>query len=104
MRIGRLGFVMGHVPLIAAVYWHNGLGSHIFSHTPPDLAGACVILAAIAGSWFLTVLRCHDFNETVWNNFWTEQVPIIGQFWALGELLVKPGTAGGNSYGAQPFL
>jgi uncharacterized membrane protein YhaH (DUF805 family) len=104
MRIGRVGFVLGHLPLIAAAYWHNGLGSHIFYRTPPEFAGTGVLLTVVTASWFLTVLRCHDFNETVWNNFWTEQVPVIGQVWALAELLFKPGTPGSNSFGTQPFL
>jgi uncharacterized membrane protein YhaH (DUF805 family) len=104
MRIGRLGFVLGNVPLVAMAYWHDAVGAHVFHQASPDVAGRMVLVAYLFGAIFLTVLRCHDFNETVWGNFWTEQIPIVGQFLALGELLIKPGTVGPNSYGSAPFV
>jgi uncharacterized membrane protein YhaH (DUF805 family) len=52
--------------------------------------------------WTLVVVRCHDFNRTVWLTFWTDQVPVIGPFWALYELVAKPGSVGMNSYGMPP--
>ena len=104
MRIGRVGFALGQGSLFAAAYWHDVVGTQVFHRAPPPLAGAYIALCVIAGSWVLGVLRCHDFNQTVWDNFWKEQTPFIGQIWALGELLVKPGTAGRNSFGAPPLI
>jgi uncharacterized membrane protein YhaH (DUF805 family) len=104
MRVGRVGFVLGNVPLLAAAYWHDSLGAHLFHNAPPELAGKFILVGYVIGAVFLTVLRCHDFNQTLWNNFWTEQIPVIGQFWALAELLFKPGTEGHNSFGPQPFI
>ena len=105
MRIGRLGFALGQCTLFAAAYWHDAVSSrHIFNHIPPGESDAYIALCFFVGSWILAVLRCHDFNQTVWDNFWKEQTPLVGWLWALGELLIKPGTPGGNSYGAQPII
>ena len=104
MRIGRIGFAICQGALFAAVYWHDAVGAHLFNRTPPTLSDVYIALVAILGSWFLAVLRCHDFNQTVWDNFWKEQTPFVGQIWALCELLLKPGTPGRNSYGAQPIV
>jgi hypothetical protein len=76
----------------------------LFHNTPPELAGKFMLVGYAVGAVFLAVLRCHDFNETVWGNFWTERVPVIGQVWALAELLFKPGTPGRNAYGSPPFI
>lgn len=104
MRIGRIGFVLGNVPLVAAAYWHEAVGAHLLHSVPSDFAGKFVLVGYIFGAIFLTVLRCHDFNETVWRNFSTEQVPIVGQIWALAELLFKPGTEGPNEFGPPPVI
>lgn len=104
MRIGRIGFAVGQASLSAALYWHDALAEHLFGHASPRTTLVYVAFVFVAGSWFLATLRCHDFNETVWNNFWTEQVPFIGQILALAELLTRPGTTVRNSYGAPPFF
>jgi uncharacterized membrane protein YhaH (DUF805 family) len=104
MRIGRIGFALGYTAILAALYWHDSLSTNIFGHVSPRTALVYIVLLCLVASWFLVTLRCHDFNQTIWDNFWTGQAPFIGQIWALGELLLKPGTAGRNSYGAPPFL
>jgi|SRR5579871_471085 len=103
MRIGRFGFALGQGVLFAGAYWHEAVSAHVFHRASPEAGFICTALCCIFGSWVLAVLRCHDFNETVWDNFWKEQTPFVGQIWALGELLI-PGTPGRNSFGAQPLL
>ena len=102
MRIGRTGYAVGNILLVAAAFSHRPIGALVFNHTPAELADTIVLGCVVVTSIFLAVLRCHDFNETVWNNFWTDQIPFVGQFLATWELLTKPGTPGMNSYGAQP--
>jgi len=102
MRIGRVGFTVGTLTLYVVAYASRAIGTFAFSHTPPDLGRTLVLVCVGMASVFLAVLRCHDFNETIWNNFWTDQIPFVGQFMALWELVTKPGTPGMNSYGAMP--
>jgi uncharacterized membrane protein YhaH (DUF805 family) len=60
------------------------------------------LLAILVWSVCLTAWRCHDYGKSLWSNFWTEQIPFIGQLLALWDLLTKPGDSGHNAYGAPP--
>jgi uncharacterized membrane protein YhaH (DUF805 family) len=102
MRIGRLGFVAGLASLAAAGLLVAPIAALRPFHMHPDLARQILFLALALASWTLVVLRCHDFNRTVWLTFWTDQVPIIGPLIATYELLAKPGSVGMNNYGGPP--
>jgi uncharacterized membrane protein YhaH (DUF805 family) len=101
MRIGRFGYLLSQAPIVVTASW-------LYMTLPPGPIESprviVLILIVAAFSWFLTILRCHDYNESAWTNFWIDKTPIIGSIWAAAELFVKPGTPGHNSYGAPPLL
>jgi uncharacterized membrane protein YhaH (DUF805 family) len=102
MRIGRLGFVVGLASLAVAGFLVAPIAALRPFHVHPDLARQILFVVLGLASWTLVVLRCHDFNRTIWLTFWTDQVPVIGPIWALYELLTMPGSTGMNSYGPPP--
>jgi uncharacterized membrane protein YhaH (DUF805 family) len=102
MRIGRSGFVVGLLSLAASGWLVAPIASLRLFHVHPELGSKLLFLALAIASWTLVVLRCHDFNRSAWLTFWTDQVPVIGPFIALYELLAKPGSVGMNSYGSPP--
>ena len=102
MRIGRLGFVVGLVSLAVAGFLVGPIAELRPFHVHPDLGRQLLAAALVLVGWTLVVVRCHDFNRTVWLTFWTDQVPVIGPLWALYELVAKPGSVGMNSYGMPP--
>ena len=103
-RIGRLGFLLGYLILLAV--------ASVFVSTLPEHSGSFgedptrlfIWLALLAWSILLAAWRCHDFNQSAWSNFWTEQLPLIGPFLALWDLLTKPGDPYVNSYGPPPWF
>jgi uncharacterized membrane protein YhaH (DUF805 family) len=102
MRIGRLGFVVGQACVAACGLLVGPIASlHLF-HVHPDLGVQIGWIALAIASLTLTVWRCHDYNRTFWHNFWADQVPVIGPFVAMYELLATPGSVGMNSYGMPP--
>ncbi len=101
-RIGRVGFVVGYLVLVAVAYW-------IWSEVPdgnfhlqenPVLIGKTAVLAFLI--LMLSAWRCHDYGESLWSNFVDEQVPVVGGFLALWDLVTKPGNPDHNSYGPVP--
>jgi uncharacterized membrane protein YhaH (DUF805 family) len=74
------------------------------SHEQRFAFGALLVIFMVGGSFCLTAWRCHDFGKSAWENFWTEQVPIIGGLWALCELLFIPGDKKRNGYGDPPAI
>ena len=103
-RIGRLGFVLFSLPLYAIVFSLVLTAEHHVWVVNGDPKRFVLWLVLVLWSIMVTAWRCHDFNESLWSNFWTDQVPIIGPFVALWDLLAKPGTPGYNSYGPEPSL
>ncbi len=102
MRVGRVGYAIGTgvgFVLAAAVV---RFGSHDGNVASAPVVVPLVLLAAWA--WFLTALRCHDYDASAWSNFWLEQTPFVGQFLATWDLYTKPGTPGPNQYGDPPLL
>jgi uncharacterized membrane protein YhaH (DUF805 family) len=102
MRIGRMGFVVGNLVLLATAAASGWIGQLHPFHLQPDVAETFIRVGCGIGAWTLVAWRAHDFNESAWRLFWIEQVPFIGQFEALWMLLTTPGTDGMNSYG-HPF-
>jgi len=100
MRIGRVVFVLGNIPLLAitASLSHDAAyaSGHLEGYPKKYLVIGCLLL----WSSCLTAWRCHDYNKSAWSNFFTEQVPFIGPIVALWDLVSKPGDQGFNSYGA----
>jgi uncharacterized membrane protein YhaH (DUF805 family) len=102
MRIGRIGFVVGTLALMAMGAGKDGIAAVNPFGLDPAMIAPVVGVLCVVGLLALVTWRCHDFNETFWRVFWIDQVPFVGQFWALWLLLSNPGTEGMNSYGHPP--
>ena len=104
-RIGRAGFALGYFPVLVVVFalvtnadeqhWHPTSG---------DVADHLFLVAIFIWSLCITAWRCHDYGQSLWSNFWTEQAPFIGPVVGLWDLISKPGTVGLNPYGPAPRL
>ena len=103
-RVGRVGFLLCLLPLYAIVFALVRSEGYQTWHVNGDPKRFMLWLALLLWSILISAWRCHDFNKSAWSNFWTEQVPIIGPFVGLWDLLSKPGTPGRNSYGPVPFI
>jgi len=104
MRIGRVGFAVGVLPVLGALYACDHFNIGFTDGEPNTLKVAVLLFSSPMWFLFLTVLRCHDFNESAWTNYFIDQVPIIGQIWATAELFLKPGSRGYNRYGGPPLF
>jgi len=101
MRIGRVGFILGNIPLVVA----TTIVSHVpgyHRHLEADPTKLAVVGCLVLWAACLTAWRCHDYNKSAWGNFFTDQIPIVGPFLALWDLVAAPGSEGFNSYGAPP--
>src|SRR5690242_1414548 len=92
-RIGRLGYLLGQIPvLLFIVILSATTGSTEVSlgHTPAIVAVPAIAIAL----WdlVLTAWRCHDFNQSLWSNFWTEQIPFVGPLLGLWDVITTPGS------------
>ena len=103
-RIGRAGFAIGYLPVFAIVVVSALTQGLMSAHSPQTPAKYVALAAFLLWSICLTAWRCHDYGKSAWSNFWTEQVPIIGPFLGLADLLFKRGDAGHNGYGPVPKL
>ena len=61
-------------------------------------------LGYVAFNFLISVWRCHDFGKSGWHDFWNNQIPFVGGFISLFELLFKPGDPHRNSFGKPPIL
>jgi uncharacterized membrane protein YhaH (DUF805 family) len=103
-RIGRLGFALGYLPVLAVV-WSLVLSAPDYRwHVDGDPKRFALWLGILLWSICITAWRCHDYGKSAWSNFWTEQVPFVGPLFGLWDLLSKPGDAGRNAYGPVPKL
>ena len=102
-RIGRTGFALGYLPVLALVAY---LAKTSIGHSwrPSDATGYLLFAVVFFWSICLTAWRCHDFGKSAWSNFWTEQIPLIGPFLGLWDLISKPGDLGNNEYGPVPRI
>lgn len=103
-RIGRLGFTIGYFSIALVVFYNQAIAASVLPRvSPPNAQIVLALLLFVAACW-LTTLRCHDYGETFWSNFWTEQIPVIGQAWALAELFFKAGDTQPNKFGKPPLF
>ncbi len=101
-RIGRLGFLLGQIPVVAV-----DATFHAISGTSGVRVNSAVgvrVVAALAWDVLITMWRCHDFDKSLWSNFWTEQLPVVGPFLGAWDLITTPGSPGFNTYGRPPKL
>jgi uncharacterized membrane protein YhaH (DUF805 family) len=103
-RIGRLGFVIGYASTAVVVMAFPYILGLARSHEQRFAIAAALVTFLIAASICLPAWRCHDFGKSAWDNFWTDQIPIIGSVWALFELLFIAGDKQRNGYGDPPTV
>jgi uncharacterized membrane protein YhaH (DUF805 family) len=104
MRIGRIGYAVGTLSVVGILYACDHFNIGMTDGEPNRLSGYVFIVGAIVWLYFLTVLRCHDYDESVWTNYAIENTPVIGQLWSTVELFIKPGTPGPNRFGRPPLI
>jgi len=99
-RIGRVGFVAGVVlTMIAVLPWLNYLDRKEYLSTAEMAMYVAGIAVLVLANLVLTTWRCHDFGQSGWHDFWTNQLPFIGGFVSLYEMLFKPGDPHSNAWG-----
>lgn len=101
-RIGRAGFAIGYLPVLATVVASALTQGMMSAHSPKTPETYIAFAAFLIWTICLTAWRCHDYGRSAWSNFWTEQAPIIGPLLGLADLLFKRGDAGHNGYGPVP--
>lgn len=104
-RIGRIGYLLGQIPILLVLAWASYATDswHVDLLEAPATVVVTVVLVLL-WSLLLTAWRCHDYNESLWSNFWTEQIPLFGPFLGLWDLVTTAGSRGFNSYGRPPAL
>ena len=103
MRVGRIGFALGYIPVLV-VFGYMQMNLQSVRDAPVGSPLYLMIVAAIVWVMVLSAWRCHDFNKSAWSNFWTDQTPLIGPILGLWDCLFTPGDSGRNSYGSPPKL
>jgi len=103
-RIGRLGFALGYAPVLVVLLFIGRDPGFRPGHLDGDPKKYALMLAILLWSICLSAWRCHDYGKSAWSNFWTEQIPIVGQFLWVWDLLTIPGDSRHNSYGPVPKL
>lgn len=103
-RIGRVGYVAGLVlssALALPYLWGAESTASSFSDDPKKfaVAGAYIFINFLLSTW-----RCHDFGKSGWHDFWNNQIPFIGGFISLFELIFKSGDPHMNSFGKPTWL
>ena len=101
-RIGRAGFIIGYAFSVGVAFAFPRILDLATSHEQRFLYGVALVIFLLASFICLPAWRCHDFGKSAWDNFWTEQIPVIGGIWALFELLFIAGDKGRNGYGDPP--
>ena len=101
-RVGRVGFALGYLPILGLIFALVLRSNGARWHVGDDPQRLVMFLAIFAWSVLITAWRCHDYGKSAWSNFWTEQIPLVGPFLGLWDLLSKPGDTGHNAYGPTP--
>ena len=99
-RIGRIGFLGGTVLSMAVVIpWlvHLDGKEYLRSSEAAMFVGGIVVL--IFSNLVLSTWRCHDFGQSGWHDFWTNQIPYVGGFISLYEMIFRPGDPQWNAWG-----
>jgi uncharacterized membrane protein YhaH (DUF805 family) len=102
-RIGRVGFLAGFLlTMVAVLPWLVPLEEKEFLSTSEAAMFIAGIVALVFSNLVLSAWRCHDFGKSGWHDFWTNELPFIGGFVSIYEMLFKPGDPHWNAWGPPP--